>query len=238
MENLFNNIFPPKCLFCGKIEAHLCKSCLTKCNTLLGGYCIVCDGKTRYGATHKKCYKKGVPVQVISCFQYEGLVRTCIKRSKYNSKLFSAMKNLVRHGLAIVSDEIFQIPKIREFIVIPVPSSQKKLTWRGFNQAEILADIFSKKFKVKKDRSILTRVSDTKAQYEIGREKRFENVKGVFRTSKLGAAKIKGRKVFLIDDICTTGATLLETSKVLYQAGASQVRCFTLSKKLKYTQNN
>lgn len=243
MENIFNNIFPQKCLFCGKSEGSFCKSCLTQCKALIGGYCIICDKPSAEGKTHEKCidkYKKcnhgaKPPVQVISCFQYQGLVRICIKKSKYYSKLFSAMKDMLNHGLEIVKDEILQIPGIKEFVVISVPSSAKKLKWRGFNQADVIANTLCRRFILRKDFSILNRISGDKAQFEIGREKRFKNVKGVFFVAKNKKAKLKGKKILLVDDICTTGATLLEVSKVLYAEGASEVRCFTLSKKLKNT---
>jgi len=77
--------------------------------------------------------------------------------------------------------------------------------------------------------SILIRKKDTPHQTTFDRESRFKNVENAFKVNK----KVEGVNILLVDDICTTGATFLEASKLLMNAGAISVECFALSKKLK-----
>ena len=78
------------------------------------------------------------------------------------------------------------------------------------------------------DNSILTRIKDKHAQHDLSRPDRFKNIEGSFASSE----RVKGKKIILVDDICTTGATFLEASKVLFEHGAADVKCFALSKKV------
>ncbi len=120
-------------------------------------------------------------------------------------------------------------------LCLPIPSSPKKLSQRGFNQANMIAEEVSKKFKPALIKDLLVRSRSTEAQHTQNREGRRENVKGAFSVTSPG--KILGKKVILVDDISTTGATFLESAKVLYEAGAAEVQCFALSKREKVCYN-
>ena len=117
------------------------------------------------------------------------------------------------------------------FTVVPIPVSKQKERLRGFNQADIISKIFAKRFNIPVDTSILTRIKDKHAQHSLSRTERFENIKNSFEVGKQGDG-VLGKKFVLVDDICTTGATFLESSRVLFDAGALDVKCFALSKKL------
>lgn len=227
MENLLNIIFTPVCIFCNK-EGHVfCKNCLSKCKVLFDGYCIICDKKSEDGYTHKQCLAKNIPTQVVSIFEYGDIVRSCIKKSKYNSKQFMSLKILTREALTISKNYELDF---KDFIVCPIPISSEKNKERGFNQTEIIAKEICKGFNLKLDVSILNRHIDTKVQHGFNREERFKNIKDAFSCKE---DEVRGKKILLIDDITTTGATFLEASKTLYESGALEVKCFSLSKKLK-----
>ena len=115
-----------------------------------------------------------------------------------------------------------------DFIAVSIPVSKQKEKVRGFNQVDVISKVFAKRFKIPVDNSILSRTKDKKAQHALSRRERFENISGSFTSNE----KVKDKKIVLIDDICTSGATFLEASRVLYESGAADVRCFALSKRL------
>jgi ComF family protein len=170
-------------------------------------------------------YTKKYPSQLISPFIYEKNVRECIRKSKYSSRLFSSLKRLSFEGVNIVYEWGFSF---EGFVVVPIPVSKQREKLRGFNQSDIISKVFAIRFGLSTDSSILARTKDKHAQHSLSRQDRFKNIKGSFISSE----KVKGKKVVLVDDICTTGATFLEASKVLFEKEALDVKCFSLSKKL------
>ncbi|NMB91708.1 ComF family protein [candidate division WWE3 bacterium] len=225
MEKIINTLFPPKCVFCGSIGDIFCENCISNCLLLLEQRCIICDKPSVDGITHEHCYKPGMPTQVLSVFVYGDNVRNCIKKSKYSSRLFMCLKRLSFEGVNLAYEWGYNF---KDFVVVSIPVSKEKQKLRGFNQVDVISKSFSKRFNLKINNSLLIRVRDTKSQHSSSRKQRFKNVADSF----LSPSNVKGKKVILIDDITTTGATFLEASKVLYQAGAIEVKCFSLSKKL------
>lgn len=107
-------------------------------------------------------------------------------------------------------------------IVIPVPLHPKRLRWRGFNQAELLAKNLADYFELPLENYILIRKRNNIPQVEIkDRRERMENIKGAFDCAMPEA--VKNKKVILVDDVCTTSATLSECAKVLKKSGAREV---------------
>ena len=225
MEKLFNTVFPPKCIFCGWEGRSFCRICLNTCSLLTGGVCIVCQEKSIDGLTHPSCSKGGAPSMLFSAFVYEGKVKECIRRSKYNSMEFDSLKDLSKRAVKYFWKIGFYFP---EYIVVPIPLSRKQYRKRGFNQANIIAKELKKKFVLKQENSILIRVKYTQAQSGYGKRKRRVNLKDAFSAS----SKAQNKKIMLVDDVCTTGTTLLEASKALYNAGAEDVKCFTIARAL------
>ena len=227
MENLINTIFPPKCLFCNEVGDIFCENCISNCNILPTQFCVVCDKPSEDGFTHQKCFRTGGEASRLICiYEYEGMVRDCIRKSKYSRKEFMALKRLSFEGVTIAFEWGLDFSG---FTIVPIPVSKKKEKSRGFNQVDVISRAFSIRFGLKIDNSILSRIKDTKAQHGFGRQQRFLNVKGSFKVNK----NLSERKILLLDDICTTGATFLEASKVLYKANASEVWSFGLSKKIR-----
>jgi len=229
MENLLNILFPPRCKFCGKFGYIVCPGCLSKTQRLTQQYCIICGKESFSGFTHEGCMYSNVPFRLYSLFSYEGVVRDGIKYSKYDLYEFSILKKITEYGLC---GNITDIESFSGATLVPVPVSQQKLLKRGFNHAELIAQLFARVLKQTKVIDLLNRCIDTPTQHDLDRTKRFENVKNAF-SLKRGAQKfVRDKNLVLIDDIVTSGATLLETAKTLYQGGAKSVACVTLSRKL------
>lgn len=105
-------------------------------------------------------------------------------------------------------------------IVLPVPLSRERLQERGFNQALLLARCLAPH---KSDAAVLLRVVATAAQTQLTRAERLQNLHGAFMVDPLRRAAIEGRRVVVIDDVMTTGATLHAAAHALRQAGAEHV---------------
>lgn len=108
--------------------------------------------------------------------------------------------------------------KIENSLVAPVPLSKKRLRQRGFNQSELIARHLSDNVRT----DLLCKKIHTDSQVSIkDKEKRLTNLAGSFAVKNPEA--VRGRNIILIDDVCTTGATIKEARKVLKDAGAKKV---------------
>ncbi len=113
--------------------------------------------------------------------------------------------------------------------VIPVPLHFVKYNERGFNQAERLSARVSKATGIPLNTKILKRVKYTETQTTLDRSRRSENVKNAF-VIRDKSVWLKGKKVILIDDVMTTGATVNECARVLRKAGAIKVAVWTVAR--------
>lgn len=112
--------------------------------------------------------------------------------------------------------------------IVPVPLHWRRFQYRGFNQAVGLARPLSREFGLPVVKHVLQRRRHTVPQVELGPKERIENIKDAFRVRR--AERIAGKRLLLIDDVYTTGATINECARVLRKAGAASVVAFTLTR--------
>lgn len=105
-------------------------------------------------------------------------------------------------------------------IVVPMPLSKQRLRERGFNQALLLARQLAPE---KTDHRLLLRIKDTPPQSSLTRSERLDSLNDAFAVEPLLAAKIKGAKLVLLDDVMTSGATLHAAARALRSAGAAHI---------------
>ena len=113
-------------------------------------------------------------------------------------------------------------------VVMPVPLHTKRLRHRGFNQALLLAHGVSERFAMPLNYDNLVRTRYTRPQVELSGRERAENVRGAFNLIR--PQDVIDKKILLIDDVYTTGATMNECAKVLKDAGAGSVTVLTLAR--------
>lgn len=226
MENLLNNLIQIKCFNCGNLGYSYCPECLKMATPIINQHCIICDKESPDGYTHPECRSKFkfAPTRCTSLFTYSELVRKCIRESKYGRLNFASLRQLSDFGAIYVKNlkEDFG-----NSIIVPIPSSKKNIERRGFNQATLIGESFCRQLELPSAPELLIRVKDTKSNHSLKRSDRFENTKHAF----IGSNLVKGKTILLVDDIITSGATLLWASFALYSAGACNVRCLILSKK-------
>lgn len=111
--------------------------------------------------------------------------------------------------------------------VVPVPLSTERLRERGFNQSAQLARLLAPG---KADSSTLLRVHATEAQSALGRAERLRNLPHAFALEPTRASAVRGRRVVLVDDVMTTGATLHAATQALREGGAAHVTALVLAR--------
>ena len=109
--------------------------------------------------------------------------------------------------------------------VVAVPLSAKRKRKRGYNQSELIAEELSSRLKLPLIDGALVKAKENKPQTKLTRREREENVRGVYEVTS--PETFKGRRVLVVDDVMTTGATLGEVSRVLYKAKARSVEALT-----------
>jgi ComF family protein len=113
-------------------------------------------------------------------------------------------------------------------MIIPVPLHPTRLRWRGFNQSVLLARQISRAYEVPIDPYVLQRNKETQPQTELNEEQRRRNVRGAFALHP--RRRVKGKRLLVVDDVYTSGATVNECSRTLKQAGAKEVHVLTLAR--------
>jgi ComF family protein len=228
---LLDLLFPKCCVSCGKIGFYICQKCQKEICFLENQVCYRCGQPSLDGLTHPVC-KRVFDLDGVLSFAYlSGPTQTAIHKLKYKliSDLAWELVDLVfsNRNLSLIPESIVN----KDFVLIPVPLHPKREKWRGFNQAEVLAKIFSKKFDLEMGKNILERTKNTKAQVDLPAKARRRNVQGAF--SCFNKRLVKDRNFLLVDDMITTGATLANCASALKRTGASSVWALTLARSAK-----
>lgn len=116
--------------------------------------------------------------------------------------------------------------------VLALPLSAERLQTRGFNQAWELASALARlsRTRARADAQLLLRMRDTPAQSRLTRQARLANVKGAFQVDPLRAPALAGRRVVLVDDVMTSGASLFAAAQALRDAGAAHITGVVLAR--------
>ena len=212
-------IFPPHCLICGYLGDWFCDTCRQQLTKDPVYDCLVCVGQQHQDAICDACQvTSGLAGVVIAC-NYDRLIQRVIHSFKYKDArvLQFALTEVfwqvfVQSSLARLSPE--------QLIIFPVPLHPHKQTQRGYNQCELLARQLIERLPGSYLGQGLIRQLDTSSQMQLTRQERLYNLEGAFAYT---GQSLAGRTVVLLDDVCTTGSTLLECSRALLPAQPDQI---------------
>lgn len=219
--------FPKFCLNCGHLGSYICLACEKKLSLSIHT-CIYCGKGSYLGITHAGCRKKDGVTSFFSVFFYNPTLKKILKEIKYRFVKEACAELL--YGIKPESIDIFSFfrKKYKDIELQPVPLHEKRLRMRGFNQAQIIA-AYLQRFMPWKSADALERIVEKVPQAQIDKkEQRLENMKGAFGLKK--NAGVSGRHILLVDDVVTTGATVLEACRILKGNGAKTVHVFSLAK--------
>ena len=224
LKHFLDFIYPPLCPICGDgVESHgnLCGKCWGKFNWISNPKCIKCgypfpadldlgptplcphcaSGECELDFIRSACVYDDVSKDIMLPFKHASQLQ-------YQTLMSRAMINCL-HDLNLDID-----------VVIPVPLAYKRLFKRGYNQATLLSRPIAKHYNAIMDVDSVSRKYRPDMGHKTSKQRR-ENVRGVFTVKNKN--NISGKKILLVDDVMTSGATFYELNRILRKAGASAV---------------
>jgi len=222
---ILDTLFPIQCISCGTHGKWLCASCLEKIKLQKDQVCPICEKNiTPHGYTCFGCKNKN---------KIDGLLVSASYRSRVISRMIHACKyRFVQDFGEILGDIMIKNILFQEIplpdVIIPIPLHSRRLRWRGFNQSEIIAkrvaETITPGFPIPLKNDILIRERFTHPQMKIKNfEARKKNMHKVFSVNKKMLSIFKGKRIWLIDDIATTGSTIFSAAEALKKAGVKEV---------------
>lgn len=226
LSDVLDYIFPRKCLGCGREEGYLCKLCREKICLLGTQCCPRCRREQKEGKfCGKRCSENFDFDQLIVCLEYSksNLISKMVVQFKYrfSEDLVEILGKIMKHQLAVFSHDFKD--EWGNVLLIPVPLSDGRMRFRGFNQSLLLAKYLAKNFNNMKVYECMGREEGSEQQAGRSRKERLGNLENKIFLKDGWEKLLQKKSVIVIDDIATTGTTLNECAKILKLAGASHV---------------
>lgn len=215
LQTLFDVVFPPRCFQCGGMGIPLCRSCLGDIESFGHPRCPRCDEP----ASERHRCSIPASIETLSVVgPHTSTLRKGVHSLKYEGNTSAAAPLAALLARRIRRDRIDAI--------VPVPLGVQRHSDRGYNQAALLADELGRILSIPVHPALLTRIRETRPQVGLTREERRENVANAFEASPAAA----GKRWLIVDDVCTTGATLGACADALHAAGAGDVYAATVTR--------
>ncbi len=211
--DLLDLFFPPHCAICGELGAWLCDACVEEIRGQMGvaGLRDAVPAVAALGAVTP----------------HWGVARKVVHQLKYGG-----MRVLAMPMAALMAEACPQLVNEANLIA-PVPLHERRIRRRGYNQSMLLAAALSEQSGIPFRQYLLARTRDTRSQVGLSRTQRLVNVGGAFTVN----GTLHGEHVLLIDDVCTTGATLSACAVALAEAGAGRVTALTFARAVGKARN-
>lgn len=222
LNYIWDMAFPKQCINCSAWNLYICKNCQQQLKLTTEQRCIACQLPSQYGFTHIYCRTVDLPDRLITIFDYrDQLVSKIINSTKLAlvSELITELSFAAINKIEVRSEEF------DSFVLCPIPMTRFKKRFRGFNQSELIIKVFAQEFKLPIDQ-LVAKSRSTKQQKILNKTQRQQNLINSFRVISPESVP---KNVILVDDVCTTGSTFLEVSKVLKAAGVINIWCVALA---------
>lgn len=227
-NKLIDYVLPHRCISCRELtrdEAGLCSGCFMKLNFIANPYCMKCGTPFEFEIKSKvfcgKCLLNPPEYDLArALLKFDFHSKQLIHNFKYNDSTVSAglfAKLLV----ARYRDDFKDVD-----IIVPVPMHRIKRILRHYNPAQILANELGKKLNIPVLYDLLIKVRWTKAQTTLTKKERETNLRGSIKCS--ADYNLSGKKILLVDDMRTTGATSDNCIKALKKRNAAQIKLVTI----------
>ena len=223
VESAINFVFPPVCVTCREIGDVFCASCQGAVVPVEPPLCARC-GRSLPAPAHRctGCRAQPPPLhQIRAAAYFSDPLATAIHHFKYEG-LFALAEPLA----ALMTAEWPAWP-VPHDVIVPIPLHAARERERGYNQSALLARHLSGQLGLPFEPEIVSRIRFTPPQTGLSRRERLANVGGAFRADRL---RVRDRRVLLVDDVCTTGATLAAAAEALHHAGAASVSAYCLAR--------
>jgi len=217
-------LFPSRCLGCGKEGSLICPACRGKLSAITPPICRRCGTPQPDGGFCSACLSHRHDIDGIrSPFRFEGVIRQAIHQFKYNNLRYTA------GTLAELLSSYLIAHSVPGEVLIPVPLHSRRLRERGYNQSHLLAKELGKLVGLPVMNDCISRQRQTAPQARAtSASQRRSNVANAFTCR----AAMRDKKVILIDDVATSGATLDACADALKSAGAGSVWGLTIAREV------
>jgi len=222
-KRLVGKLLAQDCLLCAGDSADdiLCAACIADLPRLQEPCCPRCALPTPNGEICGRCLAKPPHYDAtLAAYRYDFPLDKLVQSFKYGHRL--ALGNYFGRQLAVLAEH-----GVAD-VIIPLPLHPERLRERGFNQALELARPVGKTLSLPIDRSSCSRTRNTPAQANLAWRERAKNVRGAFHC----AADFTGKRVILVDDVMTTGASLDECARTLKLHGAVEITVLVVARAL------
>jgi ComF family protein len=215
---------PPDCLGCGAEGPAVCETCAASLIKPFGERCWRCDKLSPLSRTCVTCRPAGPLTHVFISTNYDDLAQGLVQKYKFGHLRAAAQP------LAGVMAQTLKGSAVnwQEHLLVPVPTATGRVRQRGFAHSELLAKTIASDLRVEYAPA-LRRLGQTR-QLGAKREDRLTQLSGSFAVKN--HHRVAGRKILLVDDVLTTGGTLIAASRALKSAGAKQVNALIFAKRL------
>ena len=224
LDRLLGLLFPSRCVGCGLRGVDLCPTCMAAIRPPDPSSCPRCGAHSKLGSLCPACRSYQGPLAGIrSACIYEGVARRAIHAFKYRHR-----QTLARPLALVLAREMGRRPLDLDMLV-PVPLHPRRLAERGYNQSGLLARELADLLGCM-NLDLLERHKRTAPQAGLQAADRKANVRGAFRCKD--GVDLSGHRIGLVDDVCTTGATMEDCARALREAGAAIVWGIALARDL------
>ena len=223
-HSVTDTLFPPRCVHCGAAGALFCAQCEKQSPRLDPAACCRRCGLPSRSATCEPCFLNPPALdRVYAVFQYDGPLSDAVQALKYDD-----IRALAPRLAELMHEQVYG-PRTDVDFLVPAPMHSSRMRSRGYNQSELLARHIGRATGAVVDTRLLKRVHNTAPQARaLSEQQRKRNVAGAFEASD----EVSGRRLLLVDDVMTTGATLNACGQALKSKGASWVGALVLAREL------
>jgi len=224
-SELIKFFFPARCIGCGKWGDFLCQRCVKKLPRISPPICLKCGKPETSGSYCAACWGTTTSIDGIrSVFHFEGVIRKAIHELKYyHLKAISACMTQFLYNF-------LQENPVPGDLIIPVPIHKNRIKQRGYNQSSLISAELGKLIGIPVVENCLVRARDTYPQVRsLNLDQRRKNVHNAFTCN---SGTYDGKKVILIDDVCTSGATLEACAVALKKGGFESVWGVTIAREI------
>jgi ComF family protein len=206
-------VFPPRCAGCGAGGSDWCRACDARVQRISPPICRHCGRPLERPGRCSDCRRMPLPMQARAYAVYAGPLVPALLQLKYrpNCRLAEVMSGWL--------SDLVARTKWPVDLVTAVPLSVRRKRVRGYNQADLVAHRLAHRLGVGFADDALVRTRDTRSQVGLDIESRAANVEDAFRALP---ERVDGRSVLIVDDLFTTGATMVACHAALVRAGARQ----------------